>query len=167
MRFLILIFLLVMWATNSFAREVSMNEIRNIMFSPYVIAIFTGIVSVIVGYVIGTMKSFREAKQKAYGELLPPIIKTAYNPQGDDEKEFNAAINKLWLYGSKSVALKMEHALKIMHDPSKGDVTKALQEAVVEMRKDIQLWLLWPWQKLNPKDVNHIYTIIAKGKDTE
>ena len=137
-----------------------MNEIESILFSPYIIAIFTGI----VGYVIGTIKSFREAKQKAYGEILQPILKVAYDPEKGDEKEFTMALSKLWLYGSKKVTQKMEHALKIMHGDMKEDLTKALQEAVVEMRTDIQIW---PWQMLNREDVNHLYTIIAKGKDTE
>ncbi len=138
-----------------------MNEINSFfLISSIAIAIFTGI----VGYVVGTMKSFREEKQKAYGKILPPILKMAYNPQEDDDKEFSMALSNLWLYGSKRVTKKMEHALKIMHGDMKEDLTKALQEAVVEMRKDIQLWSC---QKLKPEDVNHLYTIIPKGKDAE
>ena len=40
-------------------------------------------------------------------------------------------------------------------------MTEALQDAIAEMRKDIQFC---QWQKLNPKDVNHLYTKISKKK---
>ena len=117
----------------------------------------------IIGYFIGTIKFFREEKHKAYGEMIPPILKMAYHPQDSkDEQEYSRALIKLWLYGSKKVALKMEEALKIMHDPAKGNVTRALQDVVAEARKDIQLW---PWQRLNPEDINHLYTRIAGEKD--
>lgn len=121
--------------------------------------LFLIILSGIIGYVVGTLKSFREAKQKAYGDIIPPILKMTYNPQGvEDEKEYSSALSKLWLYGSKKVTEKMEKALGIMHNPSTGDVTKSLQETVVEMRKDIQIF---SWQKINPEDVGHLYTKIA------
>jgi len=117
------------------------------------------ILSGIIGYVVGTMKAFREEKQKAYGDIIPPILKMAYNPQDVvDEKEYSKALAKLWLYGSKKVTRKMEDALAVVHNRSKGDVTKALQEAVVEMRRDIQLF---SWQNLKPEDVGHLYTRIT------
>jgi hypothetical protein len=117
----------------------------------------------VIGYFIGTIKFFREEKHKAYGEMIPPILKMAYHPQdAKDEQEYSKALIKLWLYGSKKVALKMEEALKIMHDPTKGNVTKALQDVVAAARKDIQLW---PWQRLKPEDINHLYTRIAGEKD--
>ncbi len=88
----------------------------------------------------------------------------AYNPQDAiAEKEYSKALSKLWLYGSKRVTEKMEAALKIMHDPSKGDVTRALQEAIVEMRNDIQLF---SHQRLKPEAVNHLYTRIARQTGT-
>lgn len=153
----IIFMLFLLSPTNSFANDMVENEGWNRLWSIFFAAALTGV----IGYIIGTIKSFREEKQKAYGEILPPILKMAYHPQDNiDEKEFSKALSKLWLYGSKRVTKKMEDALEIMHDPNKGDITKALQEAVVEMRKDIQIW---PWQKLKPKDVNHLYTRIAKG----
>lgn len=122
--------------------------------------LFFIILSAIIGYVIGTMKSFREEKQKAYGEIIPPIAKLAYHPEDTrDEKEYSKACAKLWLYASKKVARKVDDALQIIHDPNRRDeTTKALQAAVVEMRKDIQIW---SWQKLRPEDVNHLYTKIV------
>jgi len=134
-----------------------MGGIENISWNLFFI-----ILSGIIGYIVGAIKSFREEKQKAYGEIIPPILKMTYNPEDTkDEKEYSKALSKLWLYGSKKVTQKMEMALQIMHTPSMGDVTKALQEAVVEMRKDIQLF---SFQNLRPEDVNHLYTRIAHGR---
>lgn len=140
--------ILLAWSTNTLAGDLG-KEVENISWNLFFI-IFSGI----VGYIVGAIKSFREEKQKAYGEIIPPILKMAYNPQDSmDEKEYSKALSKLWLYGNKSVAQKMERALEIMHDHSKGDVTKALQEAIIEMRKDVQLF---SYQNLRPEDVNHL-----------
>jgi hypothetical protein len=122
-------------------------------------SIFLIVLSGIIGYVVGAIKSFREEKQKAYGEIIPPLLKMAYNPQDSrDEKEYSKALAKLWLYGSKKVTRKMEYALELLHNPTRGDVTNALQEAIVEMRRDIQLF---SWQTLKPEDVGHLYTRIV------
>lgn len=122
---------------------------------------FFPLITALAGYWIGSIKHFSEEKQKAYRELLPPIIKFAYDRKEGDEIEFHKALTKLWLYASKSVAQKMENALSIIHDG--GNPTPALQETIADMRKDIQrfpLLPIWPWQKLEPKDINHIYTKI-------
>jgi len=117
------------------------------------------IFSALVGYRFATAKSFREEKQKAYSELLPSIVRMIYDPASFDETEFSKSLMKLWLYGSKRAARKMEQAVSIFHHPDKGNVTKALQEAIVEMRKDIQVW---PWQRIKPNEVVHLYTKIVK-----
>jgi len=126
----------------------------------WVIVICSVLLSGFIGYLFGVCKSFREAKQKAYQEILPPIIKMAYRSQEANEGEFCEALSKLWLYGSKAVTKKMDHAVYIAHDRGRGDISKALQEAVVEMRKDIQVS---PLQKLRPEEVNHLFTRITKG----
>jgi hypothetical protein len=118
-------------------------------------AIFTGI----TGYVIGTVKVFRDQKQRVYAEIVPPIVQGAYNPGVLEEQDFTRAMNLLWLYGSKKVALEWEKALSIIHDRQRGDLTKALQKAITTMRKDIQIS---PFQKLKPDEVNHIYTHITR-----
>jgi len=128
------------------------------------ISLFFIIFSGIVGYVVGALKSFREAKQKAYEEILPPILQMAYNPSKADEGEFGKALCKLWLYANKKIAKKMDNALYILHDRSRGDLPKTLQEVVADMRKDIQVM---PWQKVKPEDVHHLYTQIVKVKDTK
>lgn len=115
--------------------------------------------SAIIGYLFATAKSFREEKQKAYSELLPSIVKMIYDPGSSDEADFSKSLMKLWLYGSKRAARQMERAVSLFHHPEKGDVTKALQEAIVEMRKDIQVW---PWQRIRPREVGHLYTKIVK-----
>ena len=37
-----------------------------------------------IGYILGSVKSFREQKQKVYVELLPTILKMGYNPESTD-----------------------------------------------------------------------------------
>jgi hypothetical protein len=129
---------------------------------PVVVPLITGL----IGYFVGRCKAFREAKQKAYQEMLPPIIKMAFRSQQADEGQLCEALVKLWLYGSKTVTRKVDHVLYIAHDHRRGNVTKALQEAIIKMRKDIQIW---PWQKLKPDEVQHIFTRIrsASGKKEE
>ncbi|MBM4278536.1 MAG: hypothetical protein FJ130_11760 [Deltaproteobacteria bacterium] len=49
-------------------------------FANIIIGMLSILFSGIVGYLVGSVKSFREEKQRAYGELLPPIVRMAYNP---------------------------------------------------------------------------------------
>ena len=115
--------------------------------------------SALVGYFFGAAKAFREQKVKAHEEILPPIIKAAFEPEQSDQPDFNRALLKLWLFASKKVALKMDHALSVLVHPQKGDRAKALQEAIVEMRADIQFL---GRQRLKPEDVSHFYTKFGK-----
>ncbi len=87
----------------------------------------------------------------------------AYNRQANttDEVEYCKACIKLWLFGSKKVTLKMEEALKVIH--AQDDATKALQDAIVEMRKDI--FKFQYFEKLKPEDVNHFYTRIKESME--
>ena len=72
---------------------------------------------------------------------------------------------KLWLYANKTVAKKMDNALFILHNPSRGNLTEALQEVVAKMREDIQVL---PWQKVKPREVNHLYTrIVRRDRETK
>lgn len=93
--------------------------------------------SALVGYALGAAKAFRDAKLKAYEEILPPIVKVAFEPDKSDQPDFNKALLKLWLFASRKVALKMDHALSILVKPERGDAKKALQQAIAEMRADI------------------------------
>lgn len=36
----------------------------------------------VIGFYVGLAKPFREQKQKAYGEILPPVVKMASDPVG-------------------------------------------------------------------------------------
>jgi hypothetical protein len=119
------------------------------------ITILLSAVTAFVGYVFGRAKTFIEGKQRAYEEILPIVLKAAYNPAIKDEEGVNKALSKLWLYGSRKVAKKMDYAVSIMVKPSRGDKTKALQEAVVEMRNDIQAFFFW--QRVEPEEVKHLY----------
>ncbi len=124
-----------------------------------VIALVGIVLSAFVGYFFGVAKSFREQKQKAYAEILPPIVKMVFDTQSSNETEFSQALTKLWLYASKEVALKVDKVVYILHHPNEGNVQSALREAIVAMRTDIQLF---PWQKLRPDDVEHLYTKIVR-----
>ena len=116
------------------------------------------IVGVILGYVFGSVKFFREQKQKAYSELLPPILKFGYDRTSADEVEYSKALSKLWLYANRDSALKMDKAVSIIHNPKLGNLNEAFQEAIIAMRKDIQVF---SWPKLNPKDIKHLYTKVV------
>ena len=119
-------------------------------------SIIVTIVVGIVGYVVGVMKSFREQKLRAYEEIMPVFIRAAFNPSSmTDEKEFNQALIKLWLFAGRKVALKFNDALACLVDPKRGDPTEALQSAIAQMRSDIQ-WA--PWHRVSPKEVGHFYT---------
>jgi len=117
--------------------------------------IFSGI----IGYILGNIKSFREEKQKAYGESLPAIIRMIFNYSPDDEKDFNKALSKLWLYANKEVAFKIDKVASILVDKERGDMTCAIQEAIVAMRKDIHN--KWPFSKIKPEEVKHLYMRIG------
>jgi hypothetical protein len=122
--------------------------------------IFTGI----FGYIFGAAKVFRDQKLKAYEEILPPIVKAAFNPKQSDEPDFNKAMVKLWLFASRKVALKMDTALSFYIDPKRGDKTEALQQAIAEMRADIQ-FIRWRRKKVKPEEVKHFYMYLGRQQD--
>lgn len=129
-------------------------------FGKYGVSIISVIISVLIGYFLGAAKSFREEKQRAYGEILPQFIKMAYHCKEASEHDFNKALSKLWLYGGKKVTKKMDWAVSIMVKSERGNLPEALKEAIVLMRKDIQIN---PLQTLKPESVKHLYTRIAKN----
>ena len=60
--------------------------------------IFLAIFSGIVGYYIGVAKTFYEGKQKAYSELLPPILRMAFSEELiQDEKDFWLDLLAIWI----------------------------------------------------------------------
>ena len=59
----------------------------------------------------------------------------------------------MWLYFSKDAARKVDQAISIAVDPRRGDFTKAVQGALAEMRKDLQLF---SWQRIEPDDIQHV-----------
>ena len=120
-----------------------------------------------LGFLLGCIKLFREEQQRAYRELLPPILRVAYKLSSkteQDQKDFNEALVKLWLYGSKEVAEKMDEAVSIIIKPERGDFSKSVQEAIVAMQSDIWMnFCFWKWfrHELNPDDVKHLYTSLG------
>jgi len=120
------------------------------------------IFSALAGYAFGAAKTFKDTKLKIYEEILPTIVKVAFEPEKSDQPEFNKAVLKLWLFASKKVALKMDHALSILINPERGDAAKALKETIVEMRSDIQFLR---WQRVKPDEVVHFYTVFGGQKE--
>ncbi|OGP73162.1 MAG: hypothetical protein A2V86_14780 [Deltaproteobacteria bacterium RBG_16_49_23] len=129
------------------------------MFTTFLVVFFTALVS----YAFGRAKTFLEAKQRAYVEILPIILKVAYTGKTEDQEEFNKAVAKLWIYGNRKVAKKADRVLSILVKPTRGDLTRALQEVIVEMRKDVQF--IFIWQRLKPEEVNHIFMRITATQE--
>ena len=128
-----------------------------------VLLIVSIILSGVVGYIVGAAKTFREQKLKAYSEILPILVKTAFDLDNSDQREFNKAILGCWLFASKKVAQKVNDAHKILIKHQRGDCMKALQEVIASMRADIQFW---PTQRLKPEEIDHIATrLVPKASD--
>lgn len=125
--------------------------------------ILLAIVVGIIGYAAGNMRAFRDAKQKAYENLVPTIIRFAYkNPLTEqDEVDFAIALAQLWLYANKKSALKMETAVSRIVDERRGNKTLALQEAICAMRNDVQYSWIRRWTKLKCEQINHLYVPAA------
>ncbi len=133
-------------------------------FQTYVPTLIQILITGIIGFLIGFAKSFRDAKQNAYGEIMPPIVKMSYeqNPTDDDMNEFNKALTKLWLYANKDVAFKVDTVARILAG-HEGERSKAVQKAIIAMRKDIQYWR--PFSKIDPEKVEHFYMRIGRRRD--
>jgi hypothetical protein len=112
------------------------------------------LVSGLVGYFYGAAIAFRDQKLRAYEEILPIFIKVAFELSESDQPEFNKAVMKVWLFASKNVALKVDHALAVLIRPERGDAKEALQDVISEMRADIQLNR---FQRIKPSQVSHFY----------
>lgn len=131
--------------------------------SEFILAISVALFSGLIGYGVGVLKAFREYRQKVYQEILLPILTMAYKTKRgeQDERDFNQSLAKLWLYANKDVARKTDRAVSILHNSSRGNLGEALQDAVAAMRQDVQIW---PWQKLDPSEVKHLYTQLSGQK---
>jgi len=108
------------------------------------------IILVVVGYLfghfLGSLKFFHEHKLRMYEEALPALLRYLFTPGGGEiENKFNQALSKMWLYGNKDVCDKMDEAITKRMKPSQGNFVPALQEFILEMRKDIQP--IWRWKK--------------------
>ena len=117
--------------------------------------IIIGVVTGIVGFILGNIKFHREEKYKAYREFLSPIVRFVF--ARDNQDEYNEAQQKLWVFASKKVARKMDIVASRVIRPERGDVIEALQEMIAEMRNDIQLWSC---SMIRPPEIGHIYTTV-------
>jgi len=116
------------------------------------------LITALVGYWIGSMRFFKEHQLRVYGEVLPVILKYAFD-LGDrnDEVEFNKALSKVWLYASKEVAIQLDKAVSCTVDPRRGDFKSELQAAIVAMRKDVLPKWYWVDRSLKKDEVKHYY----------
>jgi len=123
------------------------------MFVTVIIAVVTGI----VGFILGNIKFHREEKYKAYREFLSPIVRFVF--ERDNQDAYNEATQKLWVFASRKVAMKMKIVTSRVIKPERGDVIEALQEMIAEMRNDIQLW---SWSRIKPPEISHFYAVVQK-----
>jgi|GEM_PF-3504566 len=132
-----------------------------------IIAILAAIITGLVGYVLGRAKTFFEAKQKAYEQIVPTFLKAVFELEVEDKKELNEAMAKVWLYGSRGVALKMSQLKAYMNKPSRGDTLRSLQEFVISMRSDIQPFPYSIFKGIEPEEVTQLYTQIVQIETAE
>jgi hypothetical protein len=82
--FMTVLFLSTIPIPDTFAAGPGDPEDR--LFWKIVLIAVSVVLTGVIGYFIGTVKFFREAKHKAYGEMIPPILKMAYHPQDAKDK---------------------------------------------------------------------------------
>ena len=128
--------------------------------------IFTGIIIAagtgVVGFILGNIKFHREEKYKAYREFLSPIVRFVF--ERDNQDAYNEAQQKLWVFASRKVAIKMDIVASRVIKSKRGNPVKALQEMIAEMRNDIQPW---SFCRIKPPEIAHIYTIVQKEGQTK
>lgn len=131
--------------------------------------IIPAIITGAVGYFVGAAKTFREAKQNAYAKISPSVIRMVFEtaPTKKDESEFNQAPSKVWLYGNREVAIKIDRVAEILADQSRDDIVKASQEAVIAVRQDIQEFWKFGSHKIEPKEVKHHHMRIGGIEEKE
>lgn len=94
----------------------------------------------LIAYAFGSAKAFKELKQKAYAEIMPLLIRGTFKPGSDDEASFNRALTVVSLYGDRMLVGSVYRLVGILHDSSRGDATKTIQEILAQMRSDTQPW---------------------------
>jgi len=122
------------------------------LITTIVIAVLTGI----IGFIFGNIKFHREEKYRAYREFLSPIVRFVFTK--DNEAAYNEAMQKLWVFANKKVAKKMDIVASMVIKPERGNVIKALQDLISEMRNDIQLWSC---SRIKAPEIRHIYTTVT------
>lgn len=131
--------------------------------------IIPAIITGAIGYFVGAAKTFREAKQNAYTEILPSVIRMAFGTAHTkkDEGEFNKALSRVWLYGNREVVILIDKVAGILVDRSRGDIVNASRAAVIAVRQDIQeFWKFWS-HKIKPEEIKHLYMRIGGIKEEE
>jgi hypothetical protein len=123
-------------------------------------SVVTIIISGILGFYFGKFKEFRESKQRIYSSILPDIIELCYKPENNKEEKYNSAVILSWIYSNKKVAKQLDKIASILINPERGEITKEVQNLIIEIRKDTQPF---PWQRLKVSEVKHIYTRFIKN----
>jgi len=122
--------------------------------------LITFVVSGVIGYIVGSLKSIRENKLQKYGEMLPKIVAYAYKSEhtSDETKDFNTWINQASLYANRDSFLKLMKVTQTLTQKGNQDhsLTEAMQAAIVTMRKDLNPWWLRYCNRLEPKEITHL-----------
>ena len=126
------------------------------------VGIIAGLVTGIVGFILGNLKFHREEKYKAYRDFLSPIVRFVF--ERDNQDAYNEAQQKLWVFASRKVAKKMDIVASRVIKPERGNPIEALQEMIAEMRNDIQPW---SFCRIKPPEIAHIYTVVQKKGQTK
>jgi hypothetical protein len=124
----------------------------------FVWTIGLAVLTAVLGYFVGSVKFFKEHQLRMYGEALPALLRLTFDPQpGQTEQDFNAALSKVWLYGSKDVCTKLDWAIGCRLVPDRGNFIEEMKKTIVEIRKDIQPWWRLKQRGLATNAPGHFY----------
>ena len=129
-----------------------------------VVGVAAGVATAIAGYFAGKLQDFRQRKLKAYEEELPVLIRAVFEPTEVADADLSRALVRLWLLASTNAAKRVSKAMGCLVHGEHQDLIRALQEAIVEVRHDIQFWS----DDMQAEDVSHFFiNLPKKPKDGE
>lgn len=128
------------------------------MLIEILVSILIALLTAFLGFWVGSAKFFNEHKLRMYGEALPALLKFTFNARGySDEKAFNEALSRIWIYASRKVALKLEIALSYSVHPERGDFMGAMKETILAMRDDVQPWWRFFSRRISKDGLIHFH----------
>jgi len=123
------------------------------------VALLVGIVTGVVGYLVGAAKAFRQKKIDAYESVVEPFIRASYPERGTNRRKalrgLNTALYRMWLFAGRRAALAGDRvATALVHGPEQK-LTRALQDFLSKARQDVQPWP-WSWLSwVGPSEIVH------------